>query len=89
MSGTGCAPLPGAPIAWDGLGAAPTENGGDEDKPRQKPRRTHEITVGPLHEAGARSDSQPQFKDRWTLEQDADREADARLNKQLRICTNC
>jgi hypothetical protein len=90
VSGTGCyAPLPGAPIAWDGLGVAPTENGGDEDKPRRRSRRAHEIAVGPLRQAGTQSDSQSQFKDRWMLEQDVEREADAKLTKQLRICTHC
>jgi hypothetical protein len=89
-SGTGCyAPVPGTPIAWDGLGSAPTENGSDENKPRRKSRRNHEIIVGPLNEAAAQSDPQSQFKDRWIQEQDAERDADVKLNKQLRICTNC
>jgi hypothetical protein len=76
-------------MAWDGLGTAPTENGSDEQKPGRKLRRTYETTVGPLNDAGAHSALQSQFKDRWTLEQEGNSEADAKLNKQLRICTNC
>ena len=78
VSGNGCyAPSPAAPIAWDGLGTAPTE-GVEETKPKRNTRRNREMP----NEATA------QF-DRWSQEQAADRDADAKLTKQLRICTNC
>jgi hypothetical protein len=78
VSGNGCyAPSPGVPIAWDGLGAAPTENV-DENKPKRNSRRNHEM----LNDATAQSD-------RWSEEQAADREADTKLKKQLRICASC
>jgi hypothetical protein len=52
-SGNGCyAPTLGTPPAWDGLGSAPTENGG-EYKPKRASRRNTEIIVGPLNEAAA------------------------------------
>jgi hypothetical protein len=78
VSGNGCyAPSPGTPIAWDGLGAAPTESV-EEIKPKRNTRRNREMLNG----IAAQSD-------RWSEEQAADREADANLRRQLRICTNC
>jgi len=89
VSGNGCyTPLPGAPIAWDGLGPAPTENV-DEYKPKRNSRRNQEIIVGPLNGAAARSDSRSQPVDRWSEEQAAERDVDAKLNKKLSICANC
>jgi hypothetical protein len=89
VSGTGCyAPVPGAPIAWDGLGPTPTENV-DESKPKRNSRRNQEIIVGPLNDATAKSDPRSQPTDRWSEEQAADRDAEAKLNKKLRICANC
>jgi hypothetical protein len=77
LSGNGCnTPLPAAPIAWDGLGPAPTENV-DESKPKRNSRRNREM----LDDAAAPSD-------RWSEEQAADG-ADAKLRRQLRICANC
>jgi hypothetical protein len=78
VSGNGCyAPSPGTPIAWDGLGPAPTESV-DETKPKRNSRRNREMLNDPTAQS-----------DRWSEEQAADREADANLRKQLRICTNC
>jgi hypothetical protein len=90
-SGNGCyAPVPGTPVAWDGL-ASGAPNDGSEDKPKRtsshKPRQ--EIIVGPLNDSSAGPDSKAQANDRWTQEQAADREADAKLTKQLLICRNC
>jgi hypothetical protein len=90
-SGTGCyTPVPGIPIASDGLTAGASGDG-SEDRPKltssHKPR--HEIIVGPLNDSSAESDSKVQTKDRWTQEQAADRDADAKLTKQLLICRNC
>jgi hypothetical protein len=90
-SGTGCyAPGPGIPIASDGLTV-----GASEDSSEDKPKRTsphkhdHAIIVGPLKDSSAQPDSKAQANDRWTQEQAADRDADAKLTKQLLICRNC
>ncbi len=89
VSGDGCyAPLPGAPIAWDGLGSAPAEIG-SEYKPKRNSLRNHEIIVGPLNEAAAQSEPKSRSNDQWAQEQAADRDADAKLTKQLMICRNC
>lgn len=89
-SGNGCyAPLPGTPIAWDGLGSPPIENE-TEYKPKRTSRPKTEIVVGPLNEpAATQADPKSQPQDRWTQEQAADRDADAKLTKQLMICRNC
>ena len=88
-SGNGCyAPLPGSPIAWDGFDSAPAENGNDS-KPMRNLPRDHEIIIGPLNEAAAQSEPKSQSSDRWAREQAADRDADAKLTKQLMICRNC
>ena len=80
MSGNGCyAPIAGAPVAWDGLGAAPTEDA-DEYKPKRTSRR---------NAAAARPDRATDPDDQWSQEQAADREADAKLRKQLKICSSC
>ena len=56
MSGTGCSTptAAGGPIAWDGLGQAPTAN--DEPGEQQRPKRrtasrNREIILGPLNDA--------------------------------------
>jgi hypothetical protein len=78
LSGSGCnAPSPAGPIAWDGLGQAPTENV-EETKPKRNSRRANQMP----NDVAAPSD-------RWSEEQAADREADAKLRKQLKICANC
>jgi hypothetical protein len=77
-SGTGCyAPTNGTPIAWDGLGDAPTANGelGSENRPKRRTARNREIVVGPLSESPARSEE--------------GREADAKLARRIKICRDC
>jgi hypothetical protein len=89
VSGNGCyAPTPGAPIAWDGLGARPSENAGQYE-PKRSSRPNREIIVGPLNEAKAPPEPKSQPDDRWSQEQAADLEADKKLTKQLKICNNC
>jgi hypothetical protein len=91
-SGTGCyVPSPGIPIASDGLTVGTSE---DRSEYTPKPtssshKRVHEIIVGPLTDSSAGSDPKAQANDRWTQEQAADRDADAKLTKQLLICRNC
>ena len=90
-SGTGCStPTSVAPIAWDGLGEAPTANGelGSEYRPKRRTARNREIIVGPLSETPARSEAKAR-DDEWTRMPNEDREADAKLARHLKICRNC
>lgn len=99
-SGTGCAtPTSGAPIAWDGLGEAPTANGeqGAEVRPKRRTARNREIILGPLNESppkeasaqtSTRSDARARYDD-WTRSPTEDAEADAKLARQLKICRDC
>jgi hypothetical protein len=90
-SGNGCyAPVAGTSIAWDGLVVGAPDDGSEYKPKRTSPHKArHEIIVGPLNDSSAESDSKAQANDRWTQEQAADREADAKLTKQLLICRNC
>ena len=89
VSGNGCyTSSPGTPIAWDGLGSLPAVNE-TEPKPKRTSRPKTEIVVGPPNEASAQVDPKSQSQDRWTQDQAADRDADAKLTKQMMICRNC
>jgi hypothetical protein len=89
VSGNGCyTPLPGTPIAWDGLGTPPTDNE-TKPKPKRTSRPKKEIVVGPLNETPAQADPKSQSHDRWVEEQAANQDADAKLKKQMMICSNC
>ena len=92
LSGNTCyAPLPGTPTAWDGLGPAPTETTqATEDRPRKSARPKKEIILGPIGDVPAQPDNRKlQGKDAWEQQEAEDRDADAKLNKQLKICRNC
>lgn len=92
VSGSGCnAPAPGAPVAWDGLGQAPTENAeaGEPKRPKQRTARSNrEIILGPLSETPRQPDTKARY-DEWTRLPNEDPEADAKLQRQLKICRNC
>lgn len=91
-SGTGCSTptTSGAPIAWDGLGEAPTANDepDGEKRPKRKTARNREIILGPLSESPPRSDAKARY-DEWTRLPSEDPEADARLARKLKICRDC
>ena len=90
-SGTGCSTAtPGAPIAWDGLGEAPTANDapGEQKQPKRRTARNREIILGPLNEAAPKSDAKARY-DEWTRAPNEDAEADARLARQTKICRGC
>ena len=88
--GNGCTPASGAPIAWDGLGSAPTDNAGPVEPPARKHARARrEIIIGPLEAAAAEQTSKAQPKDRWQQEQAADQNDEARLKRKLMICSSC
>jgi hypothetical protein len=90
VSGSGCfTPLPGAPIAWDGLGPAPTETAQDtEVRPRKSARPKKEIIIGPIDEVSV-DPTKPQATEAWAQQGAADRADEAKLKKQLMICSNC
>ena len=91
VSGNGCyAPTPGTPIAWDGLGTAPTENGsGNAYKLRRHSRSNTEIVVGPLNGTPAQSDTKSKIQEQYAQEEARDQAAQVKLTKQLVICRNC
>lgn len=81
-SGVGCGTVtaPSGAVAWDGLGSVPVENTGSGDSApteRKKVRQT----------AARASRAQP--GDQWEQEQVSDQAADAKLTRQLKICSNC
>jgi hypothetical protein len=81
-SGVGCnAPASGGPVAWDGLDPTPPENttGDSAGVKRKSDRRT----------IVEHTDTGSQVGDTFERQQAADRNADAKLNKQLKICSNC
>ena len=90
VSGNGCyAPLPGTPIAWDGLGSAPTETAqATEYRQRKNARSKKEIIIGPIGGVAAEP-PKPEAKEAWAQQEAADRADEAKLTKQLIICRNC
>jgi len=92
VSGPGCnAPVAAAPIAWDGLGEAPTGNAepaGDVKRSKRRTARNQEIIVGPLDNAPPRAETKARY-DEWTRLPNEDPEADAKLARQIKICRNC
>jgi hypothetical protein len=88
--GNGCAPSAGAPIAWDGLGTAPTDDAQPTEPVARKPARAkREIIVGPLDAALGGQNSRMQRKDSWEEQQAADRDDEAKLKRKLMICRTC
>jgi hypothetical protein len=75
----GTAAAPGGGVAWDGLGSMPAENAVSADNaPTARAR--------PM---AARASSKAQPGDQWEQEQGLDQAADAKLTRQLKICSNC
>jgi hypothetical protein len=93
LSPNGCyAPLPGAPIAWDGLGTAPTESettGATEVRPRKTARQKKEIILGPIGAAAAEPKPQLTGREAYLQQEAADRADEEKLTKRLMICSNC
>ena len=88
--GNGCVPVSGAPIAWDGLGTAPTSDAQPgEPQPKKHARTKREIIIGPLDAAATEQNDKVQSKDRWEQEQAADRDDEIRLKRKLVICRDC
>jgi hypothetical protein len=91
VSGNGCyAPSPGAPIAWDGLGLAPTKTAhATEYRPRTTTRPKTENIIGPIGDVVAEPNPRPQGKDTWAEQEAADRADEEKLAKKLMICRDC
>ena len=96
LSPNGCyAPLPGAPIAWDGLGTAPTETettGATEDRPKKTARAKRakkEIIVGPIGATAAEPKPKLTGREAFLQQEAADRLDEERLTKKLKICSDC
>jgi hypothetical protein len=88
--GISCAPQSGAPIAWDGLGPAPTDDTQPlEPAPTKPARAKREIIVGPVGAAAAEPDRKLQPKGSWEQQQAADQDDEARLKRKLVICRAC
>src|ERR1700676_1654146 len=88
--GNGCAPASGAPVAWDGLGSAPTSDSQPLELQPNKPARTkREILLGPLEAAATEGNRKLQPKDRWEQEEAADQADEIRLKRKLIICSAC
>jgi hypothetical protein len=86
--GNGCAPPPGASIAWDGLDSAPADDTEPvEPQPKEHPRAKREISRGPLAAVGGRN-VKPQ-QDSWEQQQTADQANEKRLKRILTICSAC
>jgi hypothetical protein len=88
-SSSGCyVAEPGIPTAWDGAGARPD----DAAPPRRQStarmaRAKTEVSIAPI--ANARAEAGPSSERDWAEKEAADRDADARLTKQLMICRGC
>jgi hypothetical protein len=88
--GNGCAPESGAPIAWDGLGPAPTDDTQpNEPRPKKPTRANREIIVRPLDAAAAEPISKVLPKNSWEQQQAADQADEVRLKRKLVICRTC
>jgi hypothetical protein len=89
VSGNGCfAPYPGTPVAER---EAPISRSADVDdyKLKRKLSPKPEVTAAPLDASSAQRNAMAQSGDQWEQEQAADREADAKLSSQLKICRGC
>ena len=86
----GCAPPPGASIAWGGPGAGPADDSDVVEPKRRKPALArHQFTPGPLDAAAGGPTAKPQPKDSWEQEQATDQADEARLKRKLTICRAC
>lgn len=91
LSGSGCAPAAGTPVAWDGLGPAPEEATQQplELKPKPHTREKTEIVLGPLDGTPNEKNRRAQPKDSWEQQQTAEQDDDAKLKRKLMICRTC
>jgi hypothetical protein len=86
----GCAPPPGASIAWGGPGPGPADDSDVIEPQRRKyaPAK-RQIAPGPRDAAADRPNAKPQLTDGWEQQQVADQADEARLKRRLTICRAC
>jgi hypothetical protein len=90
VSGNGCyAPVWVNPVALDPSAPVSRSAYADDYKPRKRVSPKPEIIVAPLDGISPQRNAMAQSGDHWEQEQAADREADAKLSSQLRICRGC
>ena len=83
-SGVGCTiSAAGGPVAWDGLGASPTQD------PETEPAVSYPVKPRKARPVAAGDRTKPEAPDKLERERAADQAADAKLSDQLRICRNC
>ena len=88
--GNGCVLAAGSPVAWNGPGAAPTDDTQPlEPRPKKPTRAKREIIVGPLDAAAAEPISKALPKDGWEQQQAADQADEVRLKRKLVISRTC
>jgi hypothetical protein len=86
VSGVGCtARAPGGGVAWDGLGPVPEENAVSDDTAPTGSQSASKRSRQPA----ARPDGNARTGNQWEQEQASDQAADAKLTRQLKICSNC
>jgi hypothetical protein len=84
-SGVGCATSEPYGVAWDGLGPAPEEQTVSSDSaPARQPSSNKRD-----RQQAARSNSNTPPGNQWEQEQASGAAADAKLTRQLKICSNC
>jgi hypothetical protein len=89
VSGNGCyAPVPGTPVAWDRSEPVSRIADVDDYKPIKRVSQP-EIIAAPLNGTVEQRNAMAQSGDQWEQEQGADRDADAKLARQLKICRGC
>ena len=85
-SGVGCTTgAPSGGVAWDGLGPAPEENAVSNDIAPASSKSASKRSQQKAEHFGRDAGSGNQ----WEQEQAADQAADAKLRRQLKICSNC
>jgi hypothetical protein len=89
-SESGCGPVARSPVAWDGLGSAPS--GGTQallSPPKRPTRAKREIILGPLNAGAIERNSGVQPKDSYERQQAADQDDENKLKRKLMICRTC
>jgi hypothetical protein len=85
VSGVGCAARAPGGGAWDGLGPVPEENAASDNSALTGPRSASKRDRQPSERAAGNVQSGNQ----WEQQQASDQNADAKLTRQLKICSNC
>jgi hypothetical protein len=88
MSGNGCyAPLPGTPIAWDGLGTDDPNDGTQNIARKPKSRPKTEIVTGSIGDSTKVRSGE--LSGKAGAEKLEERDGDAALARKLIICRGC